>query len=77
MPEAIISDRGLQICEQILGRRCSLYSERIYGLVLFFILETDGQSEVTIHVLENFLRPYIERRPSTWIAQLPLVELCC
>ena len=36
--------------------------------------ETDGQSEVTIHVPENFLWPYIEHRPSTWTAQLPLVE---
>ena len=27
--------------------------------------DTNGQSEVTIHVLENFLRPYIEHRPST------------
>ena len=39
-----------------------------------FHLETDGQSEVTIRVLENFLRPYIEHRPSTWTAQLPLAE---
>ena len=36
--------------------------------------ETDGQSEVTIRVLENFLRPYIEHRPSTWTSQLPLTE---
>ena len=36
--------------------------------------ETDGQSEVTIRVLENFLRPYIEHYPSTWTAQLPLAE---
>ena len=36
--------------------------------------ETNGQSEVTIRVLENFLRPYIEHRPSTWTAQLPLTE---
>ena len=39
-----------------------------------FHLETDGQSEVTIRVLENFLRSYIEHRPSTWTTQLPLVE---
>ena len=25
-------------------------------------------------MLENFLRPYIEHRPSTWTAQLPLAE---
>ena len=28
--------------------------------------QTDGQSEVTIRVLENFLRPYVERFPETW-----------
>ena len=39
-----------------------------------FHLEIDGQSEVTIRVLEKFLRPYIEHRPSTCIAQLPLIE---
>ena len=36
--------------------------------------QTDGQSEVTIRVLENFLRPYVEHRPSTWVDQLPLAE---
>ena len=39
-----------------------------------FHVEIDGQSEVTICMLENFLRPYIEHRPSTWTAQLPLAE---
>ena len=39
-----------------------------------FHLEADGQSEVTILVLENFLRLYIEHRPSTWTTQLPLAE---
>ena len=36
--------------------------------------QTDGQSEVTIRVLENFLRPYVERSPHTWVQQLPLTE---
>ena len=36
--------------------------------------ETGGQPKVTIRVLENFLRPYIEHRPSTWTVQLPLAE---
>ena len=34
----------------------------------------DGQSEVTIRVLENFLRSYVERNPHTWVQQLPLTE---
>ena len=36
--------------------------------------QTDGQSEVTIRVLENFLRPFVERSPHTWVQQLPLAE---
>ena len=31
-------------------------------------------SEVTIRVFENFLRPYVERNPVTWAAQLSLAE---
>ena len=34
----------------------------------------DGQLELTIRVLENFLRPYVEHSPHTWVQQLPLVE---
>ena len=29
---------------------------------------------MTIRVLENSLRPYVERSPHTWVLQLPLVE---
>ena len=36
--------------------------------------QMDGHSEVTIRVLENFPRPYIECNPHTWVQQLPLVE---
>ena len=36
--------------------------------------QTDGQSEVTIRVLEYFLQPYVEHRPPTWVDQLPLAE---
>ena len=36
--------------------------------------QTDGQSEVTNRVMENFLRPYVERTPHTWVQQLPLAE---
>ena len=36
--------------------------------------QTDGQSEVTNRVMENFLRPYVERTPHTGVQQLPLAE---
>ena len=36
--------------------------------------QTDGQSEVTICVLENFLRPYVELHPHTWSKRLSVAE---
>ena len=36
--------------------------------------ETDGQSEVSIRTLENFLRPYVEQHPEEWSTYLPLAE---
>ena len=73
MPEVIISDQG--------PRFKSKFWEEIFSLLgtdlrfsTAFHSETDGQSEVTIRMLENFLWPYIEHRPSTWMAQLPLAE---
>ena len=36
--------------------------------------QTNGQSEVIDRVMENSLRPYVERTPHTWIQQLLLVE---
>ena len=34
----------------------------------------DGPSEVTIRVLENFLRQNVEGSPRTWVQELPLAE---
>ena len=36
--------------------------------------QTDGQSERMIWMLENFLRPYVERHPQTWSQHLVLAE---
>ena len=36
--------------------------------------QTDGQLEVTIRVLEKFLRPYVECNPHTWVQQLRLAQ---
>lgn len=36
--------------------------------------QTNGQSEVTITVLENFLDPYLERYSTEWSSHLSLVE---
>ena len=36
--------------------------------------KSDGQSERTIRTLEDFLRPYIEERPNSWVEMIPIVE---
>ena len=36
--------------------------------------QSDGQSEVTIRTLENFLRPYVEAHPTDWVSLLPMAE---
>ena len=36
--------------------------------------QTDGQSERMIQTMENFLRPYVERRPAGWSQHLALAE---
>ena len=71
MPEVIISDRDPRFMSKFWEEMFSLLGTDLQFSTAFHP-ETDGQSEVTIHVLENFLRPYIEHRPSTWTAQLPL-----
>ena len=64
-PSVIISDRNPRFTSrfwqqffQILGIDLRLSS--------VFHPQTDGQSEVTIRVLENFLRPYVKVHPHTW-----------
>ena len=73
LPEVTISDRD--------SRFTSLFWKELFqqlgmdlGFSTAFHPQTDGKSEVTIRVLENFLRPYVERSPHTWVQQLPLVE---
>ena len=36
--------------------------------------QIDGLSEVTNRLMENFLRPYVERTPHMWVQQLSLAE---
>ena len=72
-PSVIISDRDPRFTNhfwkqffQILGKDLRLSTA--------FHPQTDGQSEVTICVLENFLRPYVEVHPPTWNKFLSLAE---
>ena len=64
MPEVIISDRDPRFMSKFWEEMFSLLRTDLQFSTAFHP-ETNGQSEVTIHVLENFLRPYIEHRPST------------
>ena len=72
-PAVIISDRNPRFTNhfwkqffQILGMGLQLS--------IAFHPQTDGQSEVTIRVLKNFLRPYVEVHPHTWSKYLSLAE---
>ena len=64
MPEVIISDRDPRFVSKFWKEMLSLLGTDL-RFSIFFHIEIDGQSKVTIHVLENSLRPYIEHRPST------------
>ena len=73
MPQVIISDRDPRFVSKFWDDLFSLLGTDLRFSTAFHP-QTDGQSEVTIRVLENFLWPYVEHRPSTWVDQLPLAE---
>ncbi len=73
MPEIIISDRDPRFISRFWRTIMnSLGADLKFSTA--FHPQTDGQSEVTIRVLENFLRPYVERYPSSWSRQLSIAE---
>ena len=67
MLEVIILDHDSRFASKFLEELFSLLRTDLRFSTAFH-LETNGQLEVTVCVLENFLLPYIEHRPSTWIA---------
>ena len=73
LPEVIISDRDPRFTSRFWKELFQKLGTDLRFSTAFHP-QTDGQSEVTIRVLENFLRPYVERSPHTWVQQLPLVE---
>ena len=73
MPEVIISDRDPRFVSKFWTELFSILGTGLRFSTAFHP-QMDGQSEITIRVLENFLRPYVEHRPSTWVDQLPLAE---
>ena len=84
LPEVIISDRDPRFTSRFWRELFQKLGTDLRFSTAFHP-QTDGQSEVTIRVLENFLRPYVERSPHAWVQQLPLAEfaannavsICC
>ena len=73
MPEVIISDRDPRFVSKFWKELFSLLEMDLWFSTTFHP-QIDGQSEVTIRVLDNFLQPCIEHRPSIEVDQLPLAE---
>lgn len=73
IPEVNISDRDPRFVSKFWEEMFSILGTDLRFSIAFH-LETDRQSEVTIPVIENFLRPSVEHRPSTWVEQLSLAE---
>ena len=64
MPEVILSDRDLRFVSKFWEEMFSVLGTDLRFSTAFHP-ERYGYSEVTIHVLENFMQPYIEHHPST------------
>ena len=73
VPEIIISDRDPRFTSIMWKEFFKILGTNLRYSTAFHP-QTDGQSEVTIRVLENFLRPYVERHPEKWTDVLPLME---
>ena len=73
LPEVIISDRDPRFLSKFWDELFTHLGTDLRFSTAFHP-QTDGQTEVTNRVMENFLRPYVERTPHTWVQQLPLAE---
>ena len=69
-------ENGADDKADVLGCRLHvLVRQRVYMLPdIPGLYYTDGQSEITIRVLEHLIWSYVEHRPSTWVKHLPLVD---
>ena len=73
MPKVIISDRDPRFISRFWKSLINQLGVDVRCSTAFHP-QTDGQSEVTIRVMENSLRPYVERYPSSWSTQLSIAE---
>ena len=66
LPEAVISDCDPRFLSKFWYELFShLGTDPRFSTVLH--PQADGESEVTNRVMENFLLPYVERTPHTWV----------
>jgi hypothetical protein len=73
LPDSIISDRGPQFASRFWKYLCnSLHIEP--RLSTTFDAETDGQTERTNSVMEQYLRAYVNYQQDNWAQYLPLTE---
>ena len=73
LPEVIISDHDPKFLSKFWDEFFAHLGTDLRFSTAFHP-QTDGQSEVTNQVMENFLRPFVEWIPHTWVQQLPLAE---
>ena len=73
LPEVIISDWDPRFTNKFWITLFELLRTDL-RLNTAFHPQTDRQSKVMIRTLENFLQPYVERNPTSWMRQLPLAE---
>ena len=72
-PRSIISDRGTQFNSHFWKRFQELLGTKIL-LSSAFHPQTDGSSEVTNQVIEQYLRIFINHQQDDWVLHLPLAE---
>ena len=73
LPSVLISDRDPRFTSKFWSTLFELLGTEL-RLSTAYHPQSDGQSEVTIRTLENFLRPYVEGHPTDWVQLLPLAE---
>ena len=72
-PADIVSDRGKHFVSRFWASLCTLLGVRS-NLSTAYHPETDGQTERTNQILEQYLRIYVNYEQNDWINLLPLAE---
>jgi hypothetical protein len=73
LPKTIVSDRGPQFTSRLWQRICQRLGIST-KLSTAFHPETDGQSENSNQILEQYLRAYVSYAQDDWVNWLPLAE---